>query len=73
MEGDFPICAMVFGEASTDDIHHWLDHNTDDNNFLKQAVNYKHNTGNAPLHFLVSAEHPYDLVKTLLQLEPDKL
>jgi hypothetical protein len=49
------LCELCYqwscGEASTDDIRQWLDNNTDNDNLLKQAVKYKHFTGNPPLHF----------------------
>ncbi len=71
----FNICSEAFESGSSsffDDIQRWLENNKDNKVLLMEAANYQHETvRTTPLHYLVRAEPPTELVKRLLDLAPD--
>ncbi len=70
------LCLEVEGstesrEASMIKIQHWLSKNKKNQNLLKKAANYRGKFYQTPLHLIVAARPPLDLVENLLQLGQD--
>ncbi len=73
-------CNLLQNHASFDDIERWLNENQDNHGLLKKAANYidtniipPHKHKSTPLHYLVCARPPDQLVKSILQLAPDAI
>jgi ankyrin repeat protein len=56
---------------SLDEVHQWFNKNKDNQNLLHKAANYKNEHNITPLHQLVHANPPSDLVESIIQLAPD--
>jgi ankyrin repeat protein len=68
------ICFRVaVGVASISDVNQWLNENNDNPLLLQEAANFKDENNNTPLHRLVAACPPVDLVDRLLQLAPNAI
>lgn len=59
------------GKAQIENIRRWLDEKENDEGLLEAAANYVDEINRSPLHYLVWARPPTDLVERLLQLAPD--
>ena len=58
------LCNRILGdEGSFDDVQEWLDNHKDNEGLLIKAANYRDVFNFTPLHYLVWAEPPSELVK----------
>jgi ankyrin repeat protein len=64
---------LVIYEASFDDIQLWLDTYADNQDLLIRAVNFKDENNYTPLHYLLFAKPPSNLVDKLLQIAPNTI
>ena len=64
----------VSNTATLNEIEEWLNDNKDNKDLLQRAANYKdYYYRRTPIHFLVRARPPPDLVERLILLAPDTL
>jgi ankyrin repeat protein len=74
-------CNLLEGGSSLEDVERWLNENQDNYRLLRQAANYRdeidlydyHEKNSTPLHYLVCAHPPFQLVQRILQLAPNTI
>jgi len=68
---DLSLTFSCSNDDSLDEFHLWLDRNKDDRNLMYSAANYRNEHNDTPLHQLVLADPPSDVLESIIQLAPD--